>query len=328
MKVLIVGCGAVGQVFGLGLQMAGIELAYYARPRSAARLKQALADGGLSLFQISHRHRREPIAHRLERFKVVTDVAESRLFKPDQIWFTTPSPVYYSEWFREFLRQVPSELVVCFAPEGGRSEFLSDIKMEERLVFGGIMFIAWQGDLQEAGGSPDGVNYWLPPLIEIPLIGAEKACQEVANLLKKGGFRVGVKKDDFHQIQASVTGLLTVFVAGLELSGWSFSAFRRSPWRKCAARASREVILSQLSEAGIFTKMVLGISLLSTGFFLATFILPLLFPFDLEEYLKFHYLKTREQTITLLDVFARDGARRGLAVGMIRILHQELLDCA
>ena len=66
----------------------------------------------------------------------------------------------------------------------------------------------------------------------------------------------------------------------------------------------------------------------STGFFLATFFLPLLFPFDLEKYLKFHYLKTRDQTLTLLDVFARDGKRRGLPVENIRILLQGLLDSA
>ena len=36
MKVLMVGCGAVGQVFGLHLQKAGVELGFYARPGSAA----------------------------------------------------------------------------------------------------------------------------------------------------------------------------------------------------------------------------------------------------------------------------------------------------
>ena len=50
MKVLIVGCGAVGQVFGLYLQKAGVELGFYARPGSADRLKQALEHGGIASF--------------------------------------------------------------------------------------------------------------------------------------------------------------------------------------------------------------------------------------------------------------------------------------
>ncbi len=328
MKVLIVGCGAVGQVFGLYLHKAGVELGFYARPATADRLKQALEHGGMPLFQTSYFHKRDLIAHRLENYQVVTDVAESQRFQPDQIWFTTPSPVYYSDWFREFLQKVPSERVVCFAPEGGRPEFFPESEGQDRLVFGGITFIAWQGDLEGERERPEGVNFWLPPLLGIPLMGTENACCEVGDLLKKAGFRTEVKKPGFQKSLASVTAVMLAFVAGLELSGWSFRAFRKSPWLKRAARGSREAVLSQLSGAGIFTRMLLGILFSSTGLFLATFFLPLLFPFDLEKYLKFHYLKTRDQTLTLLDVFAKDGKRRGLPVENIQILLQGLLDSA
>ena len=328
MKVLLVGCGAVGQVFGLFLQKAGVELGFYARPGSADRLKQALEHGGMPLFQTSYFRRHDPIAHRLENYQVVTDVAESQRFKPDQIWFTTPSPVYYSEWFREFLQKVPSERVVCFAPEGGRSEFFPESGGEDRLVFGGITYISWQGDLEGSSGRPEGVNFWLPPLLGIPLMGTEKACREVENLLKKAGFRTMEKKEDFHKTLASVTAVMLAFVAGLELSGWSFRAFRKSPWLKRAACGSREAVLSQISATGIFTRTLLGILFSSKGFYLATFFLPLLFPFDLEKYLKFHYLKTRDQTLTLLDVFTKDGIRRRLPVENIQILLQGLLDTA
>jgi hypothetical protein len=323
MKVLLVGCGAVGQVFGLHLQKAGVELGLYDRPAIIDKLKRALEQGGIPLFQITRLHRRNPITHCLKNYQVVTDVAESQRFKPDQIWFTTPSPVYYTEWFREFLQNVPSERVVCFVPEGGRPEFLPE-GGGDRLVFGGTTFMAWQGNLEGGGGRPEGVNFWLPP-VGIPLVGTEKACYEVKQLLKKAGFRVTVGKQDSH-MQASVTAVMTAFVAGLELSGWSFGAFRKSPWLKRAARGSREMALSQLSRTGIFTRALLGILCSSMGFFLTTLFLPLLFPFDLEKYLQFHYLKTRDQTLALLDVFVRDGKRRGLPVENGQALLQGLLD--
>jgi ketopantoate reductase len=326
MKVLMVGCGAVGQVFGLFLQKAGVELGFYARPGSAGRLQQALEQGGIPLFQISYLHRRDPIVHRLQSYQVVTGVAESQRFEPDQIWFTTPSPVYYSEWFRDFLREVPSHRVVCFAPEGRRAEFFPDSRAEDRLVFGGITFVSWQRDLEQGGGRPEGVNFWLPPLA-IPLVGTQEACREVAHLLKQAGFRVMFGKPDSHA-QAAVSAVMTASVAGLELSGWSLGAFRKSPWLKRAARGAREAALSQLSAAGIFTGMLLGIPLSSMGLRLATFLLPLLFPFELEKYLRFHYLKTRDQTLALLDVFAKDGKRRGLPVDNIQVLLQGLLDSA
>jgi hypothetical protein len=323
MKVLIVGCGAVGQVFGLALQKAGVELGLYDRPATVYKLKQALEQGGIPLFQVSRSRRRNPIAHRLKNYQVMADVAESQRFKPDQIWFTIPSPVYYSEWFKEFLQKVSSDRVVCFVPEGGRPEFFPE-GGGDRLVFGGTTFMAWQGGPEGGGGRPEGVNFWLPPM-GIPLVGEEEACHEVKQLLKKAGFQVSVGKPDSH-MQASVTAVMTAFMAGLELSGWSLRAYRKSVWLKHAARGSREAVLSQLPGAGVFTRALLGILCSSTVFFLAALFLPVLIPFDLEKYLKFHYLKTRHQTLTLLDVFIKDGKRRELPVEKIQVLLQGLLD--
>ena len=62
MKVLIVGCGAVGQVFGLYLQKAGVELGLYDRPATADRLQQALEHGGLPIFEFPRSRGQEPIA--------------------------------------------------------------------------------------------------------------------------------------------------------------------------------------------------------------------------------------------------------------------------
>jgi len=168
------------------------------------------------------------------------------------------------------------------------------------------------------------VHFWLPPLLEIPLMGAEEACREVELLLRKAGFRASVKDPDFYRMQASLTAVMTVFVAGLELSGWDFGTFRRSPWLKSAARGAREAVISQLAGDGIFVGTLLGILLSSTSMFLGTLLLPLLFPFDLEKYLKFHYLKTRDQTLALLDVFISDGTRRGLPIEHVRGLLQGL----
>ena len=324
MKVIIVGCGAIGQVFGLHLQKAGVELGCYDRPAVTEKLKGALAQGGMLLYQVSRSHRREPLTHRLANYQVLTDVAECQQFKPDVIWFTVPSPVYHSEWFGEFLQKVPSERVVCFAPEGGRPELIPDNTNQDRMVFAGITFMAWQADLEENRGRPEGVYFWRPPL-GIPLTGTKTACRAVVQLLKQAGFRATMGKPG-SPAQGAVTAVMTAFVAGLELSGWTLRGFRNSPWLQRAARASREGVLSQLTRAGIFTKTMLGILCSRVIFSIVTRLLPLLFPFNLEKYLKFHYTKTREQSLTLLDVFAQDGKRRGLPVENIQLLLQALRD--
>jgi hypothetical protein len=327
MKVLIVGCGAVGQVFSLYLQKAGVELGLYDRPSTAERLKQAMEHGGIPLCQISKSRVKEPLVYRLEHHQVMMDEAECQRFRPDLLWFTTPSPVYHSGWFREFLEKVPSERVVCFAPEGGRSEFFPEGVDKDRLVFGGVTFMAWQGDLEGGGGKPEVVNFWMPPMLSIPLAGTEIAGRMVEQLLKKAGLRASLGKPG-SPMQASVTGVMTAFVAGLELAGWSLSAFRKSKLPNRAAKAAREAVLGQLRRADFFTRASLVFLLSPSTFRLAILILPLLVPFNLEKYLKFHYLKTRDQSLTLLDVFAKDGERRGISVENIRNLLQRMLEAA
>lgn len=325
MKILMVGGGAVGQVFGLHLQNAGVELGFYARPESAVRLKDALEKGGLPLYQVSHSHRKDPIQHRLVGYQVLTDVESARSFAPDQIWFATPSTVLYSDWFRDFIAQVPAERVVCFAPEGGRTAFAPQDESTDRLVLGGVSFIAWQGDLGGGGGGADGVNYWLPPLIEQPIMGSEEASREIAGLLKRGGLRPAVRKPDFGKSQAAVSALLSTFVAGVELSGWSLRSFRRGPWLKQAAYGTQEAVLSQLPDPGMLARGLLRLLASPIGFSLASRLLPYLFPFDFERYLEFHFTKVRDQTLHLLDLYASDGMKRGMLVGHIQTLQQGLM---
>jgi hypothetical protein len=321
MKILIVGCGAVGQVWGFFLQVAGVELGLFDRPAAAEKLREALAQGGLPLFQVTRSHRRDPIARRLERYRVIADAAEARQFAPDQIWFTVPSPVYYTEWFREFLREVPSQRVVCFIPEGGRPEFIPQ-GGAERMVFGGTAFMAWQGGPEAGGGMAGGVNFWRPPL-GIPLAGSEDACREVGQILKMAGFGYTAAGPD-SRAQAATTAAMTAFVAGLELSGWSLREYRKSPWLARAAGACREAVLGQLPAAGGIQCAMLGVPVLSAVFYLVAILLPLLVPFELEKYLKFHYTKTREQSAGLLELFIKDGEARNMPVEKIRVLLKAL----
>ncbi len=326
MKVLIVGCGAVGQVYGLFLQKAGVTLGYLDRLEKADVLKEVLDHAGLPVYQVSRAHRRDPVPHRLEHYQVLSDAAESQRFQPDQVWFTVPSQVYYSDWFKEFVQKVPAEQVVCFAPEGARPEFFPPLDGgKERLVFAGTTFMAWQGSLDGGGGRVEGVNFWRPPLA-IPLAGPEAACREVGQMLKKAGFRFTIGKPDSHA-QAATTALMTAFTVGLELSGWSLRSFRSSPCLlRQAAGAAREAVLGQLPGAGALQKALLGVKVLTAAFYLAALVLPHLFPFDVEKYLKFHYTKTREQTLTLLELFEKDGTGRGLPIDKIQTLRQAMLE--
>lgn len=326
MKIVFVGAGAVGKVFAQQLHTAGIDIAFYSRIESAEKLNAALETDGLSLVEINQNRNGDPVQHKLKNYQVLTDINSVRRFKPDQIWVTTQSQVLYSSWYRKFLEQVPKGKIICFAPEGKRSEFIPEKFREERFVFGGITFIAWQGELGDgAGQRSETVYYWVPPLLELALVGDTATCREVAQLLKMSGFRVSVKGDNYAKLQASLTGIMTAFTTGLELAGWSLNDFRRSEWLFIATKASRESVSSQLKESGFFTKSLFRLISTFFVFFLLTYILPYLFPFDIERYLKFHYIKAHEQTIHLLRLFINDGKEQSLPVGSIELLFDSLV---
>jgi hypothetical protein len=325
MKILIVGCGAVGQVLGHFLDQAGVELCFYARAGSVEKLRQSQENGGISIYQVSHFHRQNPIHHLIKDYRIVSDTAGSQAFGPDQIWFTTPSTVLHTSWFLDFIREVPSKRVVCFPPEGERPEFYPD-DAKEHMVFGGITFMAWQGDLDGGGGLPEAVNFWLPPLVQIPLIGDKTACTEVSVLLQKGGLRASVQKADFGKAQSSTSGLMSCFMAGLELSSWSLKKYRGSPWIKTAAASAKEATAGQLPGKPTVTRILFELVSSPAGFTLASLLMPLLFPFDIEKYIRFHYTKTHQQTLSLLELYIRDGQKIGSPVNNIQKLLAGLRD--
>ena len=321
MKILIVGCGAVGQVYGLILQKAGVELGLFDRPAVARTLEEALGRGGLPLYQITFAHRRDPILRRLEKFRVMADEDACRQFAPDQIWFTVPSQAYHSEWFGDFMNKIPARRIVCFAPEGPRPEFFPE-GGAEKMVFGGTAFMAWQGGPEAGGGTAGGVNFWLPGL-GIPLAGTDEACREVGAILMKAGLRFAAGKPD-SKAQGGLTAAMTAFTAGLELAGWSLAEYRASPWLARAGSAAGEAIRGQSPRAGAAARALLGGPVLAAAFRIVALCLPALLPFDVEKYLRFHYTKTRGQTLALLEMYAGDAEKVKMPAEKIRTLEKAL----
>ncbi len=322
MKILIVGSGAVGQVFGLALRNAGVELALYDHPETCVKLRQALENGGLRIYQVPASKRQAPVPYLLQDYWVLDDLQQCRKFRPDQVWFTVPSPVYYTGWFREFLQEVPSDRVVCFIPEGGRPEFLPRTDSSDRFVCAGTTFMAWQGDL-EGDPTQAGQVHFFPSPLSIPLVGTRPACQPIKEVLKKAGFRVSISGSGSH-MQAAVTAGMTAFVTGLELAGWTLKGFRNSQWHTNSAHAGKEAVLSQVRNAGLIPRLLAGTLSSPIGFYLISLLLPLLFPFDIQKYLKFHYTKTRHQSLALLDLFEQDGLKKRSPVTHLRFLIEAL----
>lgn len=96
--------------------------------------------------------------------------------------------------------------------------------------------------------------------------------------------------------------------------------YRRSSWLKIGAGPAREAAAGQLARTSALTWAVMQPLFSAPVFSAAAALLPRLAPFDLEAYLRYHYRKTREQSLHLLALFIRDAQEQGLPVENLGVL--------
>lgn len=295
-KILIVGAGAVGQVFALHLSRGGGEIAFLVKPSHPLEAE-------LRLFPQARGRAT------LSGFRRLTSAEEVARERWDQVWLAVPSNALSGAWLPELLEATGDATVVALAPESEASV------PDERLVLGAIPFMAWQQPLPGGSGEP-GVAYWVPPLARIPLSGLEERVKPVAELVTAGGLPIR-RVADTAKLGAPVNAALIPLVAALELAGWSLRAFR-GRWPRLAASAAREAMrLTGVPPA--FGWLVRAWSLRWVLWLTSRTV-----PFDLEAYLRYHFTKVGTQTRVLLGCWLERGRAKGLPVPSIEQLVRQL----
>ena len=189
-----------------------------------------------------------------------------------------------------------------------------------RLVRGMISFIAYQSPLK-GQDLDEGIAYFLPPLFPMPFSGEH--AESVAKSLDQGGISSKVT-DDISADSAMASTVLIPAVGGLELADWDLKAFRTGELLDLTSAATKEA--QSITAAHHDTKVPLTNRtiarpwLLRCGLAAAS---PML-PFDLEDYLAFHFEKTSDQTRQMLRKWIELGERHGCKTDALRILVERL----
>ena len=103
MKVLVVGAGAVGQVYGLCLQRGGADLWFWTKPKYRAE-----AEAGYTLYDLRARDKTAPV--RLEGFGVLDSLEELAAHDFDAVVLTVSSTALRGGWLEDFLAALPGVL--------------------------------------------------------------------------------------------------------------------------------------------------------------------------------------------------------------------------
>ncbi len=314
MKVLVVGAGAVGQVYAAHLKRSGAHVALYVRPSRAEDVRR-----GVTLYRMRAFRR-----HMVETFvpdQVVTSADEVAAEGWDQVWLCVPTTAIFGGFADDLLRAASDATIVSISPGVELRERLCTLVPASRVVSGLVGLIAYQGPLPGEPLDP-GIAYMFPPFAKSRFSGHPDRVDPVVAALRRGGCPAKVHADARSALAFSSSALVPVVVA-LEGAGWSFDELRHGPWLSLAARASREAM--QITERRLAAPPPRSAVLVRPAVVrLALLLAPVFLPFDLEKYLRFHFTKVGDQSRMLMRDYTGEAEREGLGGEALRELEERV----
>jgi 2-dehydropantoate 2-reductase len=306
MRALVVGAGAVGQVYGHHLARGGAEVSFLVKPAHAAELA-----GPLTLYPLnrSARERTRPVAG--EGFGVLTDPAATSRARWDQVYLAVSSTALRAgDWFARLAPGLGDATLVLLQPGPDDRRFLEGHLPAARIVQGVITLISYRAPLPGESRFPrPGVAYWFPPLAPSPMSGPR--VDAVLAALRAGGLPAR-RHRNIGAVSGFPTALLMPLMAALERAGWSFRTIREPGRLAVAARAAREALRVMADHEGRPAPWPLRLVNRPLAVRLALALAPRLMPLDIEAYLRAHFTKVGDQTRDFLHTYARLGRAAGL----------------
>lgn len=308
-RILIVGAGAVGQVYGAHLARGGAEVGALVRPRYARA-----ATAGFDLQPA----RDEP--WRWVPTTVFTEPDEIVRQRWDQVWLCVSSPALRGAWLGSLLEAARDATIVSLQPGLDDRALLLERVPEERLVSGLIAYLAWLAPLPGQTG-PKGMAYWFPPFAKSRFSGPEAAVDLAVDTLQRGGCPASRSRDVSRESAQGSAVLLTT-IAALEVAGWTFRTWRGHPVSRLGAAAAREALAIAAAYHGARPGPIRWLAKRGPLALLSR-LAPLAMPLPVETYLRVHFTKVGDQTREALRTWIAAGAARGLQTeALTRLLEQ------
>jgi 2-dehydropantoate 2-reductase len=303
MRALIVGAGAVGQVFGYHLARGGAEVTFLVKDKHVDECRR-----GFALYPLGRR--RDPV--RLDGCGVVTSASGGAW---DQIYLTMSSiALRTGTWLEGLARDTGDATMVVLQPGLDDPEYVAARVAPSRIVLGTIYFLAYHAPLPVPTTATrvdgPGVAYWLYQQ-RAPFSGQPPRAAAVVAALRAGKLPARVARDTRREV-ALPTAILEGFVAALEAAGWSFRRMRAEGLVTTGAHAAAEGLRVVAHELGIAIPLALRAAATPLGFRAALAVAPRIVPTELEAYLQAHFTKVGDQMHASLERLVERGRAAGL----------------
>ena len=317
MKILIVGAGQVGLVYGYYAAKAGAHVAFFVREKYVAESRKGFHIYPLNQGRKAHDH--------FQAADIFGNWNEAAKTQWDWVILAVPSPSLQQPWFEEMKRAIGQAPLVALQLGMNDGAWLESQVGKERVFYGMINLIAYSVPLIGHEVPHPGTAVWFPPFSSMPFSGPDEArLKALANLLDKGGMKSGVVKDTGASVRFP-DFLLTALVTSLELVGWKFKDLNRTRDVKLAIAAAEEqnaILDKRLGTQRPLYFSILKPALIRLILWLGSKVLPL----PLEPYIHAHFVKVNAQFQRGRQEMMTEGKKLGLSVQAIEELDRRLAE--
>ncbi len=319
-RILIVGAGAVGQVYGRHLQRGGASVTFLVKPHHVSKLQAPLRFYPLNSYKLTD----PPVE--FSEYNLVTEPPSASEPGFDQVWLCVSSTALRQPWLKPLCSAIGDATVVSLLPGIEDRKLLLEYVPEERLVTGLITIISYPAPLPGEPEDAKGMAYWFPPLGPTPLSGPPERRDAAVRLLRAGGQPAKTHRD-VAAISGFPTAVLMPILMGLEASNWKFKHLANSEHGPRALNGVREAIAVVSALHGVSRPWWLPLLTMPTLRALL-WAAPMAVPLPLETYLGFHFTKVGDQTRLFIDTYIRLAETQGKPSHALTALRSHLKELA
>lgn len=314
MRVLVVGAGAVGQVYGRHLHLGGADVTFFVREKYKSEVER-----GFTMYALNRGGAKKTERLRFTELAAISSANE--ITAPfDQVWLTVSSPALQGPWLPELVTATgPDATYVVLQPGLADREVVERAGVPlARIVTGMISMISYHAPLPGETRFPEpGMAYWFPPAAPTMLSGERAA--SVVDALRAG--KCPAKRHANAQAFAMFpSAIMHAYLVALEASDWKLRSLFGGSLSGLAARGAREALAalsaSTKRRVPIAMRLVARKTTLRTAMWLARRVVPL----PLEPYFEAHFTKVGDQTRELVASFIELGKQHGTPVEALHAL--------
>lgn len=311
--ILIVGAGAVGQVYGYQFAQAGNQVSFLVKEKYQQQLAK-----GLTLYHLNRdKHKKRPIQFR--EFAILTDwqqvKAKAQTQPWDQIYFCISSTAFMNFDFSGLQQALSPDTTVVILQSGPKDfELAAQHVPESQLVQGMITLVSYSAPLPGEPGEQliqPGIAYWLPPIAATPFAGNPSRRTDIVNTFKRANMNAN-SNPKLREMAPYPTAALMAFLTALEASDWQFDRLKANkPLQREMLKAQQQAF--QALSKDTQTKPPIWHHLIKAWLLNLLFgLAPKVVPLDLESFFKVHFTKVKDQTKLYMDTYIKAAESHGI----------------